>query len=132
MKIIEVAPFFFQFMPTTEKNKSYELLENFLRDNNWLNQRGDKILPLTSYHTDESVTCHVLLTNDCITEEFIDQTEELFDNLISQVNIKWIKVGYYPATEGIIYNNIDKYSHLQTIPIQDMAKGDTMFVFYKK
>jgi hypothetical protein len=132
MKVMEVAPFCFRFKTITDKKKSYELLVNFLKDNNWLNARCDKMEPLTSCHTDESGACHVLLANDILSEEFIEDVDKMFDNLIADKDIEWIKVGFHPATEGIIYNNVDKYPQYQTISIQDMTKGDMMVVFKRK
>lgn len=132
MKVAEVAPFCFRFKTADDRKRSYELLVNFLKDNNWLNVRGDKLSPLTSYHSEDSGICNVLLSNDYISDEFIEQVDEMFENLIAHNDVEWIKVGFHPATEGIIYNNVDKYSQYQTVSIQEMAKGDMMVVFKRK
>ena len=127
MKVVEIAPFIFYFKDVDDKKTSYQLLINFLKANGWLNERGDRLSPLSSYHSDEHGICHVILAEDILTEEFINLSEEMFKNLVSVREIKWIKVGFHPATESIIYNNVDKY--FQTIPIQNMSTGDMMLVF---
>lgn len=128
---MEVVPFCFQFKSIIDKKRSYELLVRFLKDNNWLNTRGDKMTPIADYLTDERGICHVLLANDIISEELIEQVNDMYDNLVADNDVEWIKVGFHPTTEGIIYNSVDQYSQYQTIPIQEMRNGDMMVVFKK-
>ena len=92
-------------------------------------KRGEKLAPLSSYHSDDSGNCHILLSNDTVSEAFMELVNEMFESLISDSDINWIKVGFYPSTESIIYNNVDKYSRFQSIHIQEMVTGDMMVVF---
>ena len=85
--------------------------------------------PLYSFHTEADGTCHILLANDFLSEDFVELTNEMFENLVSETDIEWIKVEFQSATEGIICNNVDKYLQYQTTPIQEMSKGDLMVVF---
>ena len=62
----------------------------------------------------------------------MELVNEMFESLISDSDINWIKVGFYPSTESIIYNNVDKYSRFQSIHIQEMVTGDMMVVFKRK
>lgn len=132
MKVEEVAPFVFCFKSESDKIKSYQRLVNFLKSNGWLNERGDKLASLSSYHSDDSGNCHILLSNDTVSEEFIELVNEMFKSLISDNDINWINVGFYPSTQSIIYNNVDKYSRFQSIPIKEMETGDMMVVFKSK
>lgn len=131
MKVMEVAPFSFYFKSTNKKEPSYKKLKEFLVDNGWLNENDNKVAPLSSFHSEENGICHVVLAEDQLTEEFIKITNKLFSTLISNNEIKWVKVDLQPTTEDIIYNNIDKYAKHQTIPIIDMKKGDSMVVFMR-
>ena len=129
MKVEEVAPFVFCFKSESNKIKSCQKLVNFLKSNGWLNERGEKLAPLSSYHSDDSGECHILLSNDTVSEEFMELVNEMFESLISDNDINWVKVGFYPSTKSIIYNNVEKYSRFQSIPVQEMEAGDMMIVF---
>ena len=56
-----VVPFCFQSKSIIDKKRNYELLVRFLKDNNWLNTKGDKMVSLADSLSDESGICHVLL-----------------------------------------------------------------------
>ena len=72
MKVKEVAPFVICFKSESNKIKSYQRLVNFLKSNGWLNERGDKLAPLSSYNSDDSGKWHILLSDDTVSEEFIE------------------------------------------------------------
>lgn len=98
MKVMEVSPFCFRFKSANNKKKSYQLLVNFLRDKQWLNERSDKMSPLCDFHTDEKGDCHMLLANDIISDDFVELTNEMFEDLVSEPDVEWIKVEFHPAT----------------------------------
>ncbi|MBD5378441.1 MAG: hypothetical protein HDR74_00885 [Bacteroides sp.] len=129
MKVKEIAPFYFRFKSANDKNKSQEKLVDLLKENGWINERGDKNPHLEVYHSDENGECYVLLADEPNSEDIEDLVNELFDNLVNESDIEWVKVKKNPSTEGIIYNNVDKYQRLQSKPIQDMKTGDIMLVF---
>lgn len=88
------APFVFCFKSESNKIKSYQKLVNFLKSNGWLNERGEKLAPLSFNHSDDSGNCHILLSNDTVSEAFMELVNEMFESLISDSDINWIKVGF--------------------------------------
>ncbi|MBD5200029.1 MAG: hypothetical protein HDS83_06540 [Bacteroidales bacterium] len=128
MKVQEVAPFFFRFRSANDKNKSYERLVDFLKLNGWINERGDKIPPLNTRRTYDNGVCYVILSDDTLSDDFIENVNDLFESLVAE-DVEWIQVEKQPSTEGIICNNAYKYQRFQSKPIQDMNTGDTVLVF---
>ncbi|MDE5809040.1 MAG: hypothetical protein K2H59_02005 [Muribaculaceae bacterium] len=129
MKVEEVAPFFFRFKSARDKNKSQEKLVDFLKSNDWINDRGDKNPHLEVYHSDENGECYVLLADEPNSEDIEDLVNELFDNFVNESDIEWVKVKKNRSTEGIIYNNSDKYPENKPIINQGMPEGASILVF---
>lgn len=132
MKVIKTATFRFKFNNISSKEKSYEMLKQFLSDNKWTDQTGRKLLPLDNFNTDSCGVCEIVLAEEAITEDFKDLIDELFESLVSKDDIKWVSTYYNKATSKIVHNEAGKYLKQQKVQIQDMVYGDEMVVCFKK
>ena len=62
-----------------------------------------------------------------MSDEFVESTNDMYDNLLANPDIDCIWVELHPATEELVYNNVDKYR--QAISTEDMKEGDRILVF---
>ena len=132
MKIMETATFRFCFKGVESKDKSYEILKQFLAENDWLDERGNKRLPLDSFHSEESGECEIILAEETTTDDFKDLAEELFESLKNKNDIKWIKTNYNENTFNIVHKEAGKYLAHQTVDLSDLKNGDEICVFLRK
>ena len=130
MKIMETATFIFLFDRKGSKDTSREELQEFLMDNGWLTTEKVKIEPLNLYHTKENGLCEVVLAQDSTDDDFLDQIDDLFENLIKCEEVLWVKTIFNQNTDKIVHNNVDKYA--QTFNVADMKYGDTVLVYIRK
>lgn len=132
MKIKETATFRFCFRGVKSNDESYEILKQFLTENNWLDERGNKIPPLDSFHSECSGECEIILAEETTTGDFKDHVEELFENIKSKNNIMWIKTNYNENTFNIVHNEAGKYLIYQTVDLSDLKNGDEVYVFLRR
>ena len=132
MKIMETATFRFCFKRVSSKAESYEMLKQFLAENDWLDEHGNKKLPLDSLHSDDSGECEIILAEETPTDDFKDLTEELFESIKDRNDIKWIKTNYNESTFNIVHKEAGKYLAHQTLDLSDLKNGDEVYVFLSK
>ena len=132
MKIMGTATFRFCFKGVESKDKSYEMLKQFLKGNDWLDEYGRKKSPLDSFHTEDSGECEVILAEGTTTDDFKDLTEELFESIKSKDYITWIKTNYNENTFNIVHKEAGKYLAHQTVDLSDLKNGDEVCVFLRK
>ena len=132
MKIMETAKFIFSFDGKESKDASYVKLQEFLMTSGWLTTEKGKIEPLHLYHTKENGECEVVLAQDTTDDDFFNQIDDLFKNLIESDKVLWVKTIYNRNSAKIVYNNVDKYAKNQTFDIADMKEGEEVVIFIKK
>lgn len=131
MEVTDTASFYFAFFPEINKNKEEvsARLNTFLADSDWLDAYGRKRPPLSMCHVEPNGTCHIMLDRDCSQEEFSNHIDELFEDMVKNHEIQYVKVIKNKSTEKIIYNNIDKYH--QSFAVEDMKDEDLVLVHMK-
>ena len=129
---METAKFIFSFNGKESEDASYVKLQELLIANGWLTTEKGKTEPLILYHTKENGECEVVLAQDSTDDDFIDQIDNLFKNLIESDKVLWVKTIYNRNTAKIVYNNVDKYAKNQTFDIADMKEGEEVVIFIKK
>lgn len=132
MKIAETATLIFKFKGIDSQEKSYESLNEFLKENDWITAEGHKRLPLVDIHTSANGVCEVLLSEDKITDDYTDLIDDLYDSLVAHEDIMWIKILYSEAVSKLFYNHADRYSKFQTRDFMDIKPLDGIFVFVRK
>ncbi len=129
---METATFKFGFRGATSKDKSYEMLKQFLTENDWLDECGNKRPPLHSFHTENSGECEVILAEEPTIDDFRDLTEELFESIKDSNSVKWIKTNYNENTYNIVHKEAGKYLVNQTVDLSDLKNGDEVYVLVRK
>ena len=119
MKIMESAKFIFFFDGKESKDASYEKLQEFLMSNGWLTSEKVRKQPLNFYHTKENGECEVVITQDSTDDDFLDQIDDLFENLIECEEVLLVKTIFNQNTDKIVRNNVDKYATYQTFNVAD-------------
>ena len=132
MKIMETATFRFHFKDINSKEDSYRKLQQFLAENDWLDEKGNKKIPLDDYHTEKDGSCEITLAEEKRSEEFIDLIEELFESLIEVENVKWITTYYNDNTFNLVHKHAGKYLNNQTVDLSEMNYGDEICIFLRK
>lgn len=132
MKMKETATFLIAFKDIHSKNESYEKLQEFLISNGWLTPEKVKLEPLNYYNAVENGECEVVLAQDSTDEDFIDQIDDMFDNLTACEEVQWVKTIFNKNTNKIVHNNVDKYAKNQTFNIANMQQGDAVIIFIRK
>ncbi len=132
MKVMETASFRFCFEGVKSKNESYRILKQFLAENDWIDARGNKRLPLDSFHTEDTSECEIILSEETATYDFKDLTEELSESIKDFKDIKWIKTHYNDNTFNIVHKEAGKYLAHQTVDLSDLKNRDEVYVFFKK
>ncbi len=132
MEIMETVTFRFCFKGVSSKDESYEMLKQFLAENDWLDEHGDKRLPLDSFHSDGSGECEIILAEETTTDDFKDLAEELFESIKDCKDIKWIKTHYNDNTFNIVHKEAGKYLAHQTVDLSDLKNRDEVCVFFRK
>ena len=132
MKIMDTATFIFSFDGKESKDASYEKLQEFLMANGWLTSDKIRKQPLKSYHTKENGECEVVITQDSTDDDFLDQIDDLFENLIECEEVLLVKTIFNQNTDKIVHNNVDKYATYQTFNVADMKYGDAVVVYIRK
>lgn len=132
MRIMETATFRFCFKEISSKDESYKILKQFLVENGWLDDRGDKRLPLDSFHSEGSGECEIILAEEATTDDFKDLAEELFESIKDRNDIKWIKTNYNDNTFNIVHKEAGKYLIHQTVDLSGLKTGDEVCVFLSK
>lgn len=132
MKVMETASFRFCFEGVKSKNESYRILKQFLAENDWIDARGNKRLPLDSFHTEETGECEIILSEESTTDDFKDLAEELFESIKDCKDVKWIKTHYNDNTFNIVHKEAGKYLAYQTLDLSDLKNRDEVCVFFRK
>lgn len=132
MKIMETATFRFCFKEISSRDESYKTLKQFLKENDWFDERGNKRPPLDSFHSEDSGECEIVLAEETTTDDFKDLAEELFESIKNRNDIKWIKTNYNENTFNIVHKEAGKYLAHQTVDLSDLKNGDEICVFLRK
>lgn len=132
MKIMETATFKFCFKEVKTKDESYKVLKQFLTENDWLDEFGNKKLPLNSYHSNSLGECEIILAEANTSEEYINLIDELFESIISRHDIKWVTTYYNENTFNIVHKEGGKYLKQQKVDLSDMKNGDEICVYFRK
>ena len=132
MKVTEPATLIFKFKDINSKEKGFEKLVEFLKENDWITQEGFKRPPLFDFRTDNNGKCEVVLSEDKISEEYMDLIDELYDSLVANEDIMWITILYSEAVSKLFYNHADRYSEYQTIDFLNIKPLDEVFIFVRK
>ena len=130
MEILETATFIFYFLRKESKDTSNGKLKEFLLINGWLDSNMAKREPLKSFKTDKNGECIVVLGEATLKDDFVDQIDDMFENLIECEEILWVKTIFNQNTDKIVHNNVDKYA--QTFNVADMKYGDAVVVYIRK
>ena len=132
MKIMETAKFIFSFDGKEAIDTSHKKLQEFLMANGWVSIEKWKIEPLHLYHTEENGVCEVVLAQDSTDDDFLDQIDNLFENLVECEEVLWVKTIFNQNTDKIVHNNVNKYTTHQTFNVADMKYGDAVVVYFRK
>ena len=132
MKVTETATIIFKFKDLNSKKEAWEKLNEFLKKEDWITEEGFKRPPLVNIHTYDSGNCEVVLSDDKITDDYVDLIDELYDSLIGNEDVMWIKILYSEAVSKLFYNHAYKYSKYQTNDLLDLKPLNEYFIFIRR
>lgn len=132
MKIMETATFRFCFKDINSREDSYKILKQFLKDNDWVDERGNKRSPLDSFHSEDSGECEVILAEETTIEDFIDLIEEVFVSIKDRSDTQWIKTYYNENTSNLVYSEAEKYQINRSVILSDLKYGDEVYIYISK
>lgn len=129
MKTKETATFRFAFYSSVKKDECYQKMTAILKSDGWLDESGTRVVQLTSCHSDNNGECEVILVDEVGVDALAESADDLFDTLVANEDVKYVKVLMSKAVEKIVINNIDKYGESQTISIPQISNGDEVIVY---
>lgn len=127
MRGIEVAVFRFLFRGVRNELEAYAKLKDFLIAHGWIYKNGSKVEELHQYHVESDLECEVIIQETQGMPKLILDAERLFEDLKSDPSIEYVMTKYSNATEGIVYNNVDRY--VQSVDVSKMKHEDMIIVF---
>lgn len=131
MKVEETAFFRVRLIESYPREEMLLKIKQFLKNNDWLDENYKRKKPLDYYHVEDNNVFTILLAHEKSDEDFIELINDLFNSLVEWEKVKLIKVAFNDNTSGIIYNNIDRFTKVQAIAIDEMREGDLMTVFVR-